>query len=358
MKQLASTPLDHQATVPLDYQATVRLARQATAPLDHQATVPLLRGHADPGIWFEAPTAFGPLRLHSDGPARHAVDAAIALQRCEDFLAGLDDWTQQMLDWRPQPLTAPHPAMAAATRATGAATTAATPSLTPSLTPSPTATARLEWRDSSHRLAVPWAWLRSLPAPAAALAARLSWPAGDAVLAIARLRLTADELQQLEPGGAVVLPASMQAAWHGLLRGAGEPVSAAAGVPVLLSPPRAPQLVRGPAPPGTLAAVGDDAGTLCEVRLALAHGLGADRLAGWRDDDLPESLCSSLRASLWRCAAARRPACSLARGRLMPWGDGWALALDSIAATDAIDVLDALAEAAPSPAESHIAESA
>src|SRR5690349_10135285 len=49
---------------------------------------------------FEAAAPAGPLRLRLDAPAlRHALDAAIALQRCEPLLLALEAWLRQPLDW-------------------------------------------------------------------------------------------------------------------------------------------------------------------------------------------------------------------------------------------------------------------
>ena len=66
----------------------------------------------------------------------------------------------------------------------------------------------------------------------------------------------------------------------------------------------------------------------CEVRLGHEHKLPADRLGGWCTDQVLEIACTQ--AALWRCAGAIGPAQQLASGRLMPWGDGWALALESL----------------------------
>jgi hypothetical protein len=175
-------------------------------------------------------------------------------------------------------------------------------------------------------LALPWALLRTLDQPAAALAANLQWPTLPAVLAVSRLRLSIDDMRQLEPGGAVVLPDSLSAAWIGWLRASDEPAVAGCGVPVDMSTPFAPQLAKSaprtvvPAPEGALAA--------CEVRLGQAHALPADRLGGWCTDQVLDIACGQ--AALWRCAGAAGPAQQLASGRLMPWGDGWALALESL----------------------------
>lgn len=281
----------------MDLPAGTTLSRPAPAPA---------RGWAELGTWFEAATPFGPLHLYAGdaaGAARHAAEAALVLARCEDFLAGLDDWLPEPPDWRWSPSPGPGEVGAAQ--------------------------CRLQWRDSCHQLMGPWAWLRSLPAPPAAFAARLNWPAVEVVLSAAQLRLGTDELHQLEPGGAVLLPQSLQPGWIGHLRGAAEPTQAPHGVPVALVSPTTPRLIAGPAL-ATASIPGDPTGTLCEIRLAPARALGADHLAGWRDEVLAGLLHHELAASLWSNAAGREPARCLAHGRLMPWGDGWALALQGM----------------------------
>jgi len=68
----------------------------------------------------------------------------------------------------------------------------------------------------------------------------------------------------------------------------------------------------------------------CEVRLGLTQALPVDRLGGWCTGETLDGIGAS--ATLWRCAGAR-PA-RLATGRLMPWGSGWALAIESLDAAE------------------------
>ena len=263
---------------------------------------PPASGWAALGTWFEAPTAHGPLQLYlgePQGPATHACGAALALQRASQLLDALDDWLGDAApDWRWQP----H------------APTQRGPTML-----------RLPWRDSCHQLIAPWRWLRAWPPPPAALAARLQWPAIDAVLAIAQLALQADELQQLEPGGAVLLPASMRPGWTGQWRTRAEPETA--GLAVALDDLTQPRVLPGTPPPNEATPGG---GRACEVRLHQVHAVRADHLAGWRADSLQDVLSPDLAASLWQHAAAREPARCLAHGRLLPWGDGWALLVDGL----------------------------
>ena len=71
----------------------------------------------------------------------------------------------------------------------------------------------------------------------------------------------------------------------------------------------------------------------CELRLDLPLGVSALRLAGWPlagdPGDIVHLAESGLRVALWR-RATPGPDQRLARGRLMPWGDGWALAVEAV----------------------------
>jgi hypothetical protein len=249
---------------------------------------------ADASTWFEAATERGPLHLNLPAAARHAADAAIALHRCETLIAGLELWARRDLDWR---WTAP-PARESQCDGTQVL---------------------LHWRAAEARLICPWAWLRALPPPDDAWAADLHWPALAATLTIEQLRLSADELGALEPGGAIVLPSSMRPGWQGRLRSADE--AADAGIAVELMPPIAARLV--PQAAAEVTSFGEAGGTPCEIRLDLLQAVSADRLTGWRGDPLPPV---GPGAGLWRADGAAE----LARGRLMPWGDGWALCIEAL----------------------------
>lgn len=267
---------------------------------------PPASGWAALGTWFEAPTPQGPLQLYLGepaGPATHAAAAAMSLHRAGALLDALDDWLgddapEPALDWRWQP----------------DATTQRGPAML-----------RLPWRGSCHQLIAPWRWLRALPPPPEALADGLQWPAIEAVLGIARLSLGADELGQLEPGGAVLLPDSMKPGWTGRLRTAHE--DADAGVTVRFDDLARPQVLPGTAPP---LQPGGAPGRVCELRLDLAGTLPAPSLAGWHPEALHGALAPDQCATLWQLPAAREPARCLAHGRLLPWGDGWALLIDGL----------------------------
>jgi len=261
--------------------------------------------------WFEAPSPWGVLRLALSDPARranHAVDAAIALQHHAALLDALDDWCAHDIAW--SWITPPASSLPLATHVwvdgqlDGAETGPAT-----------------------LRLELPWALLRFLPAPADALARHLHWPAVPTAVVASRLHLDAQELGALEPGGAVVLPESMRMPWHGVLRAADEPAVAGLGVAIESPTPWAPRVAdRGRTTPAI--ELPDPARPLtCEVRMATAHAFGADRLAGWAAGALGEV---GPHATLWLCGGESEPARYLASGRLMPWGEGWALALEAV----------------------------
>lgn len=289
--------IDLDRLAPPAAAATGDAPQQRAHPADERLPQPPMPRDA---AWFEARTPFGPLSLcvRNGGPVPHAVAAAVALQQAHPVLDALDDWSALDLDWR---WTALPQAADAGSHVV------------------------LRWPADdaaalSAHLVLPWSLVRSLPAPAGTLADAVCWEPAQATIVVARLALGCDEFEALERGGAVVLPGSMRADWRGALRAAGEPPPA--GAPLMLAPPQAPHVV----PPEPLAETpGAEPGAIaCEVRLDATPRVAIERLAGWASGDLGDL---GPRASLWRCdGAARR----CARGTLMPWGDGWALALETV----------------------------
>ncbi|HSB23442.1 MAG TPA: hypothetical protein VLE94_10075 [Burkholderiaceae bacterium] len=284
-------------------------------PVAEPAAADLSNGNVDDGVgddpppqdpvppdaaWFEAASPFGPVSLcvQNGGLVRHAAAAAVALQQSGPLLDSLDDWTALELDWRwtavPQAADA------------GSHVVVRWPAE--------------ETSPITAHLVLPWSLVRHLPAPTGILADGVHWEPAQATVVVARLALGSDEFAALEPGGAVVLPDSMRPDWRGVLRAAGEPSEA--GAPLVLAPPHAPQVVPRERAAGPFAS---ESGTIdCEVRLDATPRIAVDRLAGWSPGDLGDL---GARASLWRCDGAPR---RCARGILMPWGDGWALAIDGV----------------------------
>jgi len=295
---------------------TIRMQAGVGAPVPAKPPVPR-DASLDTGTWFDAATPHGALRLcaFTGRAVRHAVDAAIALEHCEELLVALEAWTGIALDWRWNPAPPRRPSGSHA-----AASWEPTPEPEPDAAPN----------ERVCLLSLPWTLLRAAAPPDAGL--RLRWSSVPAVLAVAHFKLAAGEADLLEVGGAVVLPDSMRSPWLGRLRSADEPAIAGLGARVLLDEPSLPRLVRGAAAedPST-PAMGDasiDERIACEVRLALPHTLPGDMLTGWHDG-VPLADAGP-RATLWRCAGDGVPAQGLAAGRLMPWGDGWALAIESL----------------------------
>jgi hypothetical protein len=97
-------------------------------------------------------------------------------------------------------------------------------------------------------------------------------------------------------------------------------------VPVSLERPQLPRLLPAEHCEADAGAAGDER-IDCEVRLALPLPVSAATLAGWRAG-LSIGEAGPL-ASLWRLAGDGAAQC-LALGRLMPWGDGWALAIEAL----------------------------
>jgi hypothetical protein len=272
------------------------LLPDALAPMSGDAPAP--QGTA----CFVAASPSGPLMVRLERGVRHACDAAIVLHRCDELLCGLQDWTGLALEWRWI--------------------------ATPSWRLSTGSHASVQWRggDAPHGvLEVPWALLRGLPAPAPSLAACLQWPTLHAVLAVSQPRLPLEELRLVEPGGAVVLPESLSAPWHGRLRASDEPPHAA-GVAVELASPSAPRLVRQRG--RNVAASDEGTGIACEVQLGTGYALPADLLCGWCEGETLDAVGSA--ATLWRAAGVCGPAQRLGTGRLMPLGEGWVLSIESL----------------------------
>jgi hypothetical protein len=253
-------------------------------------------------IAFEAATAAGGLRLWAWGAVRHAADAAVLLEACAPLLDALEAWIDFAPAWRWCPQG---PSAGAAPQARAQWQPPGEPSGT-----------------SGCRIDLPWALLRSLSPPAEALAAQLHWSVTPAVLVLTHMALSDEDIAALEPGGAVLLPASMEPEWQGRLRACDELASPVAGLPVALPRPWTPVPTAG----RDTAAHGDDAA--CEVRLGMPRTLDARALAGWQ---ACEPFEPDTRVSLWRCAGDSGPAQVLASGVLMPWGDGWALQIDAAA---------------------------
>jgi hypothetical protein len=246
---------------------------------------------------FEAATPFGPIRLSAlDGaPARHAADAAIALDRYAPLLDALEMWFDHALDWRWLP--------------------------TQSALVTPHATVGYRDGGSAHsecEIGVPWALLRGLSAPPPAMAELLHWPAIPAVLTAAALDIPPAELAELEPGGALVLPESLRPDWQGRLRASDEP--AGQGVAVSLAIPTEPRVVSARS-----ASSGEP--SAYEVRLDSRKAMSADQLTGWSECVIGEIDDG---ASLWHCGIERDADRCVARGRLIPWGTGWALAIETL----------------------------
>jgi hypothetical protein len=255
---------------------------------------------------FEAATAAGSLRVWAHGTVRHAADAAVLLDTCAPLLDALDGWLDFALAWR---WCAQGPNVGATAPHARAHWNAEAPTFDPGQ------------GQPSHRIELPWALLRGLAPPPATLAAQLRWAMAPAVLVLAQMRLDDDELAALEPGGALLLPASMTPGWQGRLRPCDEAAGAHAGLAVALPTPWTPE------PMATEAASTGEDGELCEVRLGLARPMDARSLAGWQRC---EPIEAEARASLWRCAGETGPTRYLAGGELMPWGDGWAFHIESL----------------------------
>jgi hypothetical protein len=289
-------------------QGTTMHAAIDIAHADTQPVTPMSAAPTAALTRFDALARGGALSLHVEGTlAAHAAQAALLLDRCDALLDALDAWLHMALDWRwvpePQADAAPRPCATARCTIEGDAQPA-----------SPLAC----------RLELPWPLLRSIGAPADALSARLQWRAVPAVLVVSQPAIDEAELRLLERGGAIVLPESMRPPWRGHLRVPNE----APGDGVLVDLPAADtaQLL-GHAAPESAAALPSGGRPFCEVRMTPTRALNPSHLAGWAEGTTIEL---APRASLWRCAGPTEAERYLAGGRLLPWGDGWAMLIESI----------------------------
>jgi hypothetical protein len=276
------------------------------AQAETQPVPPMPQASADSGTRFQAETRGGTMTLRLDGPpASHAAEAALLLDRCDQLLDALDAWLHMAIDWR----WLDADASAAAT------------------TPCATATCAIAQDEPSLRalqacIDVPWPLLRSVDAPPETLAHELQWRAMPALLVLSQPAIDESELRLLEVGGAVVLPESMRMPWPGRLRAADE--AACDGVVLEVSTPDSARLPeRRPLPLDRPTAERPP----CEVRVAATAPLAPAQLAGWATGSTLEL---APRASLWRCAGPTEPERYLAGGRLLPWGDGWAMLVESV----------------------------
>jgi hypothetical protein len=276
----------------------------------HADTLPVLPLEAAIGTEstrFDAVTRCGTMSLQLESPAAHAADAALLLDRCDALLDALDAWLHAALDWRwveaaGADEAAPSRASAQATVAAGAGADAV---------------------PLIGRIELPWALLRTLGHPPQALAGQLQWNPVPAVLVVSRPAIDDAELRLLERGGAVVLPESMGSPWHACLHAAHE--DAGQGVPAELASSASATLV---APTDAVGPAAQGPGRpCCEVRLTTTRPLTPGQLAGWAAGATIEL---APRASLWRCAGPSEAERYLAGGRLIPWGDGWAMLIESV----------------------------
>jgi len=285
-----------------DIDIGIDIAHAGTLPV-----LPLETALAPEMTRFDAATRFGVMSLQVDGaPAANAAAAALLLDRCDALLDALDAWLHVALDWRwvdAAPADqAPRPCASAQGAIDGDDSSAGA----------------LAWR-----LEVPWALLRSLSAPPESLAKHLQWGVVPAVLVVSQPAIDEAELRLLERGGAVVLPESMRAPWRGRMHAPQE----RAGDGLVVELPAADSARLAAATMTTAGSSEPDGRPSCEVRMTTAAPVAPAQLAGWA----PESTVDlAPRASLWRCAGPTEPERYLAGGRLLPWGDGWAMLIESI----------------------------
>jgi hypothetical protein len=262
---------------------------------------------------YEAATAHGPVSLVIETdrgePPAHAADAALRLALAEPLLAVLDGWLGDLLaDWQ-----------------WCGGEVAAAPGA---------AQARWVGAGCHARLTLPWPLLRGL-APPPAEVTRLRWLPTPAEWVLATLAPAPGEAALLEPGGVVLLPASFEPGWPARLRAQGEAGAAGQCMHVDVAAGQAQPADPGPGAQERferferVAALPREdalAGERWELRMPLALPLPPAQLLGWLPAPLPFDVSQA--AALWAVDGAR--ARHLARGRLLPWGDGQALWIEAL----------------------------
>lgn len=269
---------------------------------------------------YEAFVAEGRLTLAletvSGQPPGCAAEAAQRLALAEPLLAALEAWCglgaggAQAPDWQWRTEPAEPPVRGATLRWAGVGVGA--------------------------RLTLPWALLRRLPPPPHPVLQLGPWLPVAAELVLAALVPAAEERAALEPGGAVLLPASFELDWIARLRAADE--DASGGSWVVLDPVAgvAATCAAGDGPARLLAdARPPDDAVRWELRCSLPEPVAPDLLLGWRDEPLPVGLAQQV--ALWQVDLTEAAAECLARGRLMPWGEGRALWIDAVQGERPVD---------------------
>lgn len=272
---------------------------------------------------YEAFVADGRLTLAletvSGQPPGCAAEAALRLALAEPLLAALEAWcglgasggAAPDWQWRTEP--AEPPVRGATLRWAGAGVGA--------------------------RLTLPWALLRRLPPPPLQSALQAgSWSPVAAHLVLAVLVPVAEERAALEPGGAVLLPASFEPDWLARLRAADEDTPG--GTWVVLDPVAgvAATCAAGEDPTRLLADARPPDDAVCwELRCSLPEPVAPDLLLGWRDEPLPVGLAQ--RVALWQVDPTEAEAQCVAQGRLMPWGEGRALWVDAVHGERPVDIV-------------------
>jgi hypothetical protein len=256
------------------------------------------------------------LETVSDQPPGCAAEAALRLALAEPLLAAIEAWCGQ----------GSHSAEAPEWQwRTG-----------PAETPGHGATLRWAGVGVGARLTLPWALLRRLPPPLShRVLQQAQWSPVAAELVLAALVPTDEERAALEPGGAVLLPASFEPDWLARLRAADEDgpggswvLDPVAGVAATCAASEDSATVHaGAQPPGVV----------WELRCVLPESVAPELMLGWRDEPLPVGLAQ--RVGLWQVGPTGAAAQCLAQGRLMPWGEGRALWIDAVQGERPVDIV-------------------
>lgn len=262
------------------------------------------------GLVLEAPGG--------EPPVGCAAEAAGQMARVEPLLALLEAWLAPAAE-APQELDWQWPA---------------------NLAEAPSAGAKARWAGPgiAAELTLPWPLLRRLAPPPEPLARQLQWRPVAATLVLATVTLSPQERAALEPGGALLLPASFEPDWIARLRAVEEPGPGGLAVRLSLSLSSSSSAVRQCLAADDLPAAGASGGDPpgregWELRNPLPAPLAPELLLGWRDE--PVQVDFGRPVGLWcpipgATASGRAPEALRAEGRLVPWGEGHAMCIESV----------------------------
>jgi hypothetical protein len=277
----------------------------AASPYWFLATTP--QGEIALGVW---PEAVAGLDAHSGA----MLDAAQRLGRAEPLICLLEDWLGVPLDLNPG---AP----------TGSGDELLKAKLTWSVPPDETAVTE------TAIVRLPLDLLAQVSAPPAELAAALCWEAVRCQVTLSSITLPQSQLERLETGGLVLMPASFEPFWRCQARLRARPTwifsaELDIGQQRLIFEPHAPQTANPPGAGADTEEQGMRSAAARQIDIVLRQELSIpiDRLAGWAE----QPVCGLGHRLAEFEVELRSPQAILAHGDLLPIGNGYGVLVKSV----------------------------